>query len=169
MTPEAQIERYLDAVKARLSNVTSGERNEIADQIYARIRDSLGEPGASAESVLAKLGSPEKLAVKYRDARLIAKASESYLPPVLLHALVRSGIPGVLVFVAGLLGYWFGGGLVAMGAVLVILTQVLPMSANGSAAGRALGMIGGGVLILFLTTLGLQFMVGFFRRRQPTL
>jgi uncharacterized membrane protein len=154
-------------VKARLSKVTSGERQAIAGEIHARICDLLGEVGASMESVLANLGPPEKLAVKYRDARLIAKAGDSYLPPVLLHALIRSGIQGVLAFVAGLIGYWFGGGLVAYGAVLVIMTQIFPSAANSSAAGGAVGMIGAGVLILFLTTFALHFIIGLFRRRQP--
>ncbi|HEX4757925.1 MAG TPA: hypothetical protein VH308_08080 [Terracidiphilus sp.] len=169
MAPEAEIDRYLDSVKARLRTVTSGEREEITGQISARIRDSLGELGASVETVLARLGPPEKLAVKYRDARLITKASDSYLPQVLLHALIRSGIQGVLVFVVGLIGYWLGGGLVAYGAVLMILTEVLPSAANRSAAGAALAMIGVGVLILFLITIALHYIIGFFRRRQPAL
>jgi uncharacterized membrane protein len=169
MTPEVEIERYLDSVKTRLSKITSGERQAIADEIHARILDSLGEVGASMESVLARLGPPEKLAIKYRDAQLIAKASDSYLPPVLLHALIRSGVQGVLSFVAGLIGYWLGGGLVAYGAVLVILIQIFPSAANRSAAGGAVGMIGAGVLILFLTTFALHFIIGLFRRRQPAL
>ncbi len=169
MTPEAEIEGYLDAVKARLSTATSGEREEIAGEIGARIRDSLGEIGASVESVLAKLGPPQKLAVRYRDARLIARASDSYLPPVLMHALIRSGIQGVLAFVVALIGYWLGGGLVAYGAVLLMLSQIFPSSANTSAIGGALGMIGVGFLILFLMTIALRFLIGFFRRRQPAL
>lgn len=169
MTAEAQIERYLDAVRTRLSNVTSRERTEIVDGISARIRDSLGKLGASVESVFAQMGPPEKLAVRYRDARLMARASESYMPPVLMHALVRSGILGVLVFIVGLIGFWLGGGLIAFGAVLVILSQIHPLTATGSAAAGVLGMIGLGVLILFLTTVALHVMVGVFRRRQPTL
>jgi uncharacterized membrane protein len=169
MTAEAQIERYMDAVKARLSNVTSGERAEIVDEISARIHDSLRKLGASVESVLAKMGPPEKLAVKYRDARLLARASESYMPPVLMHALARSGFLGVLAFMVGLVGYWLSGGLIAFGAVLVILSQVHPLTANGSAAAAVLRMIGVGVLILVLTTVALHFVVGVFRRRQPTL
>jgi uncharacterized membrane protein len=173
MTAETQIESYMNAVKSRLGSLTGGEREEIAGEIAARIRAAADEPGSDVESVLARLGPPERLAVQYRDARLIAKASESYLPPVLMHALARSGILGVLVFIIGIIGYWVGGGLLVFGLLAFLWSLIQPNALSsgptGSATMEILRLAGGGCLILLFTTFVLRAALRFLRRPQSPL
>jgi uncharacterized membrane protein len=115
MTQEMQIESYLTALRYHLNPLVIGEREEIVREIGTHIRDSAEEPGASIESVLARLGPAEKLAAQYRDGLLIRQASRSNSPLVLLRGALRlaaKSVFGILVFFVGLFGYGLGGGLV---------------------------------------------------------
>jgi uncharacterized membrane protein len=113
MTTETQIESYLTALRTHLDSLSIAQREEIVREIAAHIRDSAEEPGASVESVLARLGPAEELAAQYRDGLLIRKASRSNSPLVLLRATLRlatKGVFGILVFFLGLFGYLMGAG-----------------------------------------------------------
>ena len=115
MTEELQINTYLSSLRESLAPISLAEREEILREIGAHIRDSAEEPGASVESVLARLGPPAELAAQYRDGLLIRRASRSISPVLLLHATLRlatKGVFGMLVFFSGLFGYAMGGGLI---------------------------------------------------------
>jgi uncharacterized membrane protein len=123
MTTETQIENYLTALRLHLGPLTIAEREEIVREINAHIRDSAEEPGASVESVLARLGPAEELAAQYRDGLLIRKASRSISPIVLLRGTLRlatKGVFGILVFFLGLFGYMIGGGFFLTAVIKVI-------------------------------------------------
>lgn len=169
MNAEAQIEDYLAAVSARLSTVTSGEREQIVAAVSAQIRQSTQQPGATVDSVLARLGPPQKLADRHHTSYLVARASNSFMPPVLMHALMRCGLLGILASVIGVLCYWIGGGMLVFGLLATIWIVTHPgMQPAATALGIA-ELIGFGLLILFLTTIGMNLLVGLFKRRQQML
>lgn len=124
MTNESSVDRYLAALRAHLGPLTLGEREEILREIAAHIRDSAEELGSSAESVLARLGPPQKLAAEYRDGLLIRQASRSLSPVLLLRGALRlatKGIFGTVVLFAGMFGYLTGAGLVLSAFMKVFL------------------------------------------------
>ncbi len=115
MIAEPQMETYLSSLRAHLGPVTLGEREEILREIEAHVRDAQEEPGATLHNVLTRLGTPEQLAAQYRDGMLIREASRSYSPVTLLRGALRlatSGLSGIVVFFAGMIGYAVGGGFV---------------------------------------------------------
>jgi uncharacterized membrane protein len=118
MTAETQIDNYLNALRFNLGPIAIADREEIAREIGAHVRDSAEESGATIETVLDRLGPPEALAAQYRDGILIRQASRSISPLVLLRATLRlatEGIFGMLVFVLGSIGYLGGIGFVLTG------------------------------------------------------
>jgi len=115
MITDRQLETYLMSLRAHLGPITLNEREEILREIEAHIRDAQEEPGATIEVVLTRLGTAEELAAQYRDGALIRKASRSYSPITLLRGALRlgtSGLSGIIVFFAGMIGYAMGGGFV---------------------------------------------------------
>src|SRR5271157_229814 len=108
MTAEMQIDSYLTALRLHLGPLTIADREEIAREIGAHVRDSAEQSGSTIEMVLARLGPAEALAAQYRDGLLIRHASRSISPLVLLRATLRlatKGAFGIVVFFLGLLGY----------------------------------------------------------------
>lgn len=124
MTNEMQIENYLTALRSHLGPLTIAEREEIALEIGAHIRDSAEQSGTALTAILARLGTAESLAAQYREGVLIRQASRSFSPLVLLRATLRlatKGVFGVVVFFLGIFGYAIGGGLVLTALVKPIL------------------------------------------------
>ena len=124
MTDEQQIEEYLDTLRASLESITISQREEIVREIGAHIRDSAELPDVAIAEILARLGSPEKLALEYRDGILIRQAGRSYSPFLLMKAAMRVGTRGffgILVFLSVLFGYVLGGGLILTGFVKPLL------------------------------------------------
>ena len=110
-----RVDSYLTALRLHLGPLTIDEREEIVREIGAHIRDSVEERGGNVEAVLARLGPAEELAAQYRDGVLIARASRSISPIVLLRATLRlatKGTFGILAFLLGTIGYLVGGSLV---------------------------------------------------------
>ncbi|MFZ0392486.1 MAG: DUF1700 domain-containing protein [Terracidiphilus sp.] len=115
MIANRQMETYLTSLRAHLGPMTLNQREEILREIEAHVRDAQEEPGATLENVLKRLGAPEELAAQYRDGMLIREASRSYSPLVLLRGALRlatRGLLGMIVFLAGMIGYVVGGGFV---------------------------------------------------------
>jgi uncharacterized membrane protein len=115
MNPEMQMESYLTTLRSHLGLLTLAEREEIVREIEAHVRDSAEEPGATVETILARLGPAQELAAQYRDGLLIRKASRSFSPLVLLRASLRlatKGVSGVFVFFCSVFGYSIGAGLI---------------------------------------------------------
>jgi len=115
MTNDQQVSHYLAALRDSLGPLTLAEREEILREIGAHIRDSAEESGLSVETVLARLGPPERLAAEYRDGFLIRQASRSFSPVVLLRATLRlatKGFFGALVCCCCCCGYFLGAALI---------------------------------------------------------
>jgi uncharacterized membrane protein len=115
MNSEMQNDKYLTVLRSHLGTLTAAEREEIVREIAAHIRDSAGEPGASVESVLLRLGPAEDLAAQYRDGLLMRRASRSVSPLLLLRAALRlatKSVSGIFVFFCSVFGYAFGAGFV---------------------------------------------------------
>lgn len=120
MTAGTLIDSYLTQLRTHLDSLTIAQREEIVREIAAHIRDSAEEPGASVDSVLARLGPADELAEQYRDGLLIRKASRSNSPFVLLRASLRlatKGVFGIAVISMAVFGYAIGGGLVLTGVL----------------------------------------------------
>ena len=125
MIAETQINSYLTALRLHLGPLAIADREEIAREIGAHVRDSAEESGSTIEMVLARLGPAEALAAQYRDGLLIRQASRSISPLVLLRAALRlatKGALGIVVFFLGLFGYALGGGL----ALTALIKPILP-------------------------------------------
>jgi hypothetical protein len=155
MNRDPQIEQYLASVRAHLGSATASEEEDVICEVSARIEEFAGT-GASAESVLEKLGPAKQIAHQYRDAGLIAKASRSYSPILLLRASLMNGIPGVLAFLIGLAGYCFAGYVLVFGG-LVLLWNAVHYTPNapvaiGSSILQSLLTVAAGVAALVLTT-----------------
>jgi uncharacterized membrane protein len=124
MTAESQIDGYLTALRTHLGPLTIAEREEIAREINAHIRDSVEETGASVENVLARLGPAKDLAAQYRDGLLIQRASRSISPLLLLRATLRlatKSVSGIFVFFCAVFGYSLGAGFVVVALAKTIV------------------------------------------------
>jgi uncharacterized membrane protein len=120
MTEQQQIDQYLSVFRSNLRSVTLGEREEILREIGAHIRDSVEEGSTDVASVLERLGTPEELAMQYRDGILVRHASRSFSPLLLLQAALRlatKGAFGILIFFCGIFGYAFGIGMALTGFI----------------------------------------------------
>lgn len=121
MTNTREIDDYLSELRRCLGPVTLAEREEILREIQAHIRDAAEQNSpAPASDVLARLGPPAELAAQFRDGLLIRRASRSLSPFLLLRGALRiaaTGMAGTIVFLAALIGYTLGAGLV-VGALL---------------------------------------------------
>ena len=111
-TTDSQIDRYLAALRSSLGPVTLAEREEILREIGAHIRDAVEAPGVTVDSVLERLGPPERIAAEYRNGVLIREASRSFSPVVLLRGALRlatQGFFGTLICCSCCFGYALGG------------------------------------------------------------
>jgi hypothetical protein len=115
----AQIERYLLRLRAALGRMSDTEKAEILSDIRNHIEERVaaapaGEAANVAETIAA-LGTPETLAASYRRERLMASATASGEPGLLLHATYQwalTGLRGFLAFMVLLTGYSIGIGFV---------------------------------------------------------
>lgn len=111
MTPESQINGYLEQLRSALTGMTVTEREDIVEEIHMHIRERLADPHANLESVLSGLGPADELAQQYCTGVLVQRAQHSISPLVILRAALRwatTGVEGFVVFVIALIGY-FGG------------------------------------------------------------
>ena len=167
-----EIERYLANVRAQLGSATASEEEEVIRVLSARIEALAETTGANAESVLEELGPVEKVAHQYRNAGLIARASRSNSPLLLLHASLKNGPPGLLAFLIGLAGYWFGGCVLVFGA-LSLLWSVLYYKPNaraaiGSSMLQTFLTVVAGCVVLLLTTFLLRAQLRASKRARPS-
>lgn len=105
----AQIERYLLRLRGALGNVSAEEKAEILSDLRNHLEESAGAVAAA----IAALGSPEELAASYHRERLLARASTTPEPSLLLRATFQwalTGLRGVLAFLVLLFGYSFSAG-----------------------------------------------------------
>jgi hypothetical protein len=124
-----RIEHYLLHLRTALGRMPDAEKAEILSDIRNHIEERVaaspaGEAAVVAET-LAALGSPETLAASYRRERLMARATASGEPGLLLHAAFQwalTGLRGSVAFVALLIGYSIGIGFV----VCALLKPFLP-------------------------------------------
>lgn len=127
--PRAQIERYLLRLRNALGRMPDSEKSEILSDIRNHIEERLSDASSGQAEIVAEtiaaLGSPESLAASYQRERLMARATASAAPPLLLHATFQwalTGIRGFLAFLTLLLGYAFGLGFL----ICAILKPFLP-------------------------------------------
>jgi CubicO group peptidase (beta-lactamase class C family) len=112
---ELQIDNYLRNLRECLPNMSVADREEIVREISVHIRDCAQEPNSSIDGILNRLGPPESLASQYGHDLLIRQASRSISPLLILRAtleLAKRGLEGFASFLAVLVGYSLGGGLV---------------------------------------------------------
>lgn len=108
---DQRIEAYLNRLASALRRVPADDREDILREIGAHILDSVGgsaDREAAIERVLRLLGTPEELASRYSTESLLARASHSFSPWLLLHTCWRwakLGTKGTLAFFVALFGY----------------------------------------------------------------
>lgn len=125
-TRNEQIETYLAGLDEALKGMRREQRDEILKEIRTHILDSLPDnPQAAIEPVLRALGAPEHLAEHYRTEFLLAQASHSFSPWLLLCTAWRwahIGIRGFVVFLVAVFGY----GTAVTFLITVLLKPFLP-------------------------------------------
>lgn len=125
---DERMESYLARLDAALQRVPAGEREDIVREIRAHILDSANgsvDPGTAVERVLRLLGTPEELAGRYSTESLLARASRSFSPWLLLRTCWRwakLGTKGTLAFLVALFGYSMALSL----TVAVFLKPIMP-------------------------------------------
>ena len=170
MNADPQVESYLADVRAHLGSATASDEEEVIREVAARIQALAAEPGATAERALEQLGPARKVAGQYRDALLIAKASHSSSPLLLLHASLRNGVVGALAFVAGLAGYWIGGCILVFGTLALLWSAAHytrdAKAAIGESMFQTLATAVAGAIVLVVTTLLLRALLRASKRMQ---
>lgn len=119
MKDGSEIETYLGELRRHLGPMTLEERDEVVREIQAHIRDA-AEQGTTVAAVMERLGPAAELAALYREGLLLRQTSRSFSPLTLLRGAARmatKGAAGTVVFLAALLGYTLGAGMV-IGALL---------------------------------------------------
>lgn len=173
MNADPRIEAYLGRVRANLGSATASDEEEVVREVAARIQELAMEPGASAESALARLGPAEKVAHRYRDALLIMKASQSYSPVLLLHGSLKNGIVGVLAFIFGLAGYWIGGCILVFGSLAFLWSAVHyrpnAPTAIGSNMLQTIATVIAGAGLLVITSFLLRALLRASKRKRPSI
>jgi hypothetical protein len=113
-----KIASYLLRLTAALGPMPGAEKEEILSDIRNHIEERAsdaitgGTAGTIAETITS-LGSPERLAASYHRERLLARATASPDPTLLLHATfqwARTTLKGFLALLVLLLGYGLGLG-----------------------------------------------------------
>jgi uncharacterized membrane protein len=122
------IEIYLGRLEAALAGLAEPEKDEIRREIRAHILDSAAgapDPDAAVDRVLGMLGTPEELGERYRTESLLARASRSFSPWLLLRTCwrwARVGMKGTIAFLLALVGYGLALGL----TISVFLKPFIP-------------------------------------------
>ena len=173
MSADMRIESYLKTVSAQLGAATIPEREKISEEIAAHVHDSVEKKGESMETVLTRLGPPERLGERYRESLTIYQASRSYSPIVLLMSSFRRGILGILAALLGLAGYWLGGILLVFGVLTLFWAAIHAQPHGpvpiGTSFKNIFELIGVGLLSLLLSTLLLRAILRFLGRRHAVI
>lgn len=125
---DERIEMYLARLDTAMRRMPDDERGDIVREIRAHILDSAsgsGDPATAVERVLRLLGTPEELAGRYSTESLLARASRSFSPWLLLRTCWRwakLGTKGTLAFLVALFGYSMALAL----TVAVFLKAIMP-------------------------------------------
>lgn len=124
-TAASSIEQYLSRLGSSLQSVPPPEREDIVREIRAHIMDSAGPaPDAAAiQQVLRALGTPEELGERYQTEFVLARASRSFAPWVLMRTAGRwamISLRGFTAFLIGMVGY-------SLGIVLYVTALLKPL------------------------------------------
>jgi hypothetical protein len=170
MNPDPKIAAYLAEVRTHLGSAHAGDEEEVIREVTARVQETTAKPGVTSDAALEQLGPAKVVARRYRDSLLIAKAISSNSPILLLRASLRNGVLGLLAFVAGLAGYWFGGCILVFGTLALLWSAAHyrpgARAAIGTSMYQTFMTAVAGVLILVITTLILRGSLRVSKRRQ---
>jgi len=171
MNADPKIEAYLGRVRANLGSATASDEEEVVREVAARIRELVTEPDATAESALTHLGPAEKVAHRYRDSLLIAKASQSNSPVLLLRGSLKNGVVGVLSFIFGLAGYWIGGCILVFGSLAFLWSAIHYTPNAPTAIGfnllETIATVVAGAALLVITSFLLRALLRASKRTRP--
>ena len=128
-----RIEAYLEKLRKSLAGISREDALDIVRKLRSHILEKAAEGGElttpAVEATLSALGSPHELAAQYLADNLLARATRSRSPIVLLHALIRwasLSIAGLFVLLGCIVGYVVGASLV----VCAILKPLHPRTAG---------------------------------------
>lgn len=108
---DERIDTYMGRLHDALEKLLPSDREDILREIHTHMIESTAgaqNRDAAIDRVLRLLGTPEELAGRYITENLLARASRSFSPVVLLHTCWRwakIGTKGTLAFLFALFGY----------------------------------------------------------------
>jgi HAAS domain-containing protein len=109
-TSTPQVEQYLDQLRKRLRGMRAGDVDDILAELRAHIAEKTSA-GASVQSTLSALGTPEQLASEYVTDGLLARAELSRSPFRILNSLFHIATfsaTGFAALLATVTGYTLG-------------------------------------------------------------
>ena len=173
MNEDPELGAYLSKVRANLGSANASEEEEVVREVAARMQELAAEPGATAESALARIGPADKVAHRYRDSLLIAKASQSYSPVLLLRGSLKNGLVGVLAFIFGLVGYWIGGCILVFGTLALMWSAAHYTPNAPTAIGpnmlQTIATVVAGAILLTITSFLLRALLRASKRMRPSI
>ena len=125
MNTRTDVENYLARMRAALTGMTLGDRQDIVEEIRTHIRERSEEDPGAVPEILAALGPAEQLAEQYRTGMLLQRAQQSISPVVILRVTLRwakTGVQGTVVFLVALAGYFLAAGFL----VLAVIKPIFP-------------------------------------------
>ena len=130
---DPRVDDYLEQLRSHLAGVNREDASDIIEELRSHIlekaasSDNDGGDGRSGKDaiaqVLSALGVPKDLAAQYMADNLLARASRSWSPLLLLQALLRwasLSVAGIFVLLGSVLGYGLGGSLALCGILKAI-------------------------------------------------
>ena len=189
---QAAIDSYLMNLRRCLGQLPSEEVNDILREIRGHILERAEATGemtdANIVAILKALGKPEDIAPLYHSEALVARARSSFSPVLIVQTVFRwatISIAGFVTFMAGLVGYCLGFGLLITALLKPFSPDRVGLWIYGgnfelgmrttAAAGEILGWwiiplgLLLGALFLVLTTRLLRWALRFASRRLPHL
>lgn len=189
---QAAIDSYLMNLRRCLGQLPTEEINDILREIRGHILERAEASGemtdANIVAILKALGKPEDIAPLYHSEALVARARSSFSPVLIVQTVFRwatISIWGFVTFMAGLVGYSLGFGLLVTALLkpffpdrvgLWIYDDNVQLGMQSSpAAGELLGWwiipfgLLFGAVFLVLTTRLLRWALRFASRRLPHL
>lgn len=130
MSDQSEVDVYLAALRMQLVGLPPDDVEEIIRELRGHIVERAAEGGSERNGtpvgqILHELGTPEEIGSLYRADAQVAHARAGFSPALIIRTTTRWATKtflGFLAFLAGVIGYAFGGALI----VCAILKPFFP-------------------------------------------
>ncbi len=122
---------YLAALRMQLAGLPADEVEETLRELRGHIAERAAESGAeqdraSVADILRQLGTPQEIGSLYRADALVAHARATFSPALIVGTTIRwatKTLAGFVAFLAGVIGYAIGVGLMICGLLKPFLPR----------------------------------------------